>query len=70
VPLELTAAESAASQPELAAGQQQVQDVTRRMVSTVTFQRLIDLARPWLGALVASVVFLYSLGDPVYGFLQ
>jgi hypothetical protein len=44
--------------------------MTRRMVSTVTSQRLIDLARAWLPALAASVVFLYRLGDPVYGFLQ
>ena len=44
--------------------------MTRGMVSTVTSQCLIDLARPWLPALVASVVSLYRLGDPVYGFLE
>jgi hypothetical protein len=36
----------------------------------VTSQRLIDLARSWLPALVASFVSLYRLGDLVYGFLQ
>lgn len=36
----------------------------------VTSQRLIDLARSWLPALVASIVPLYGLGDLVYGFLQ
>jgi hypothetical protein len=41
----------------------------RRIVSMVTSQRLIDLARSWLPALVASFVALYRLGDPVYGFL-
>ena len=44
--------------------------MARRMVSTVTFPRLVDLARPWLPALVASVVSLCRLGDPVYSFLQ
>jgi hypothetical protein len=68
--LEPKAAESAASQAEPAAGEQQDEDMTRRMVSTVTSQCVIELVRPWLPALVASVVFLYRLGDPVYGFLQ
>ena len=70
VPLELKAAASAAAQAEPAAGQQQDEDMTRRMASRVTSQCLIELAWPWLPALVASVVSLYRLGDPVYGFLQ
>ena len=70
MPLEPKAATSAASEAEPAAGQQQDEDMTRRMVSPVTSQVVIELARPWLPALVASVVSLHRLGDPVYGFLQ
>jgi len=44
--------------------------MTRRMLSTLTSQCVIELERPWLPALVASVMSLYRLGDPVYGFLQ
>src|SRR5277367_2634666 len=44
--------------------------MTRKMVCTITSQCVMELARPWLPALVASVVSLYRLGDPVYGFLQ
>ncbi len=44
--------------------------MTRKMVSMVTSQRVVESARPLLPALVASVVRLYRLGDPVHSFLQ
>jgi hypothetical protein len=67
VPLALKAA---ASEAEAAAHQQQDEDDDEKdREHGVTSQRLIDLARSWLPALVASIVSLYSLGDLVYGFL-
>jgi hypothetical protein len=44
VPLELKTADSAAFQAEPTAGQQQDEDMTRRVVSMVACQRLIGLA--------------------------
>lgn len=69
MPLELKAAASAASEAEAATRQQQDEDDDEKDREHGHLPTLIDLARSWLPALVASMVSLYRLGDLVYGFL-